>query len=183
MGEFKVGVKIIKPKNINAFVGGMRVNLKTAEKELPHEFALHAERKVKSTIYKQNFTVPPLTPTYMKWKTEHGLDDRILVATGEYVRAIKVKSLKGVWFVVVPREEHSNSNLMMDDIAGILEFGSPARNIPARPVWAESVAMLVAEYPSWAKKFIKKLLSASFGVELKGTKWVEVEMGEGAVNG
>ena len=65
-----------------------------------------------------------LSPGWQKYKALHGLDPRILIATGGYLRSIKLK-VEGNKFQIVA-EGH-------EDIAKYLEFGTS--KMPARPHW------------------------------------------------
>lgn len=177
------GIEAIGETEVKVFLKSIRVNLKETETLLPEEFAKHAERKIKSTIYKQNFKIPALTPKYLRWKKEHGLSTRILIATGEYVRSITTKRIGKTWLVVVPPISHVDSDLMMNEIAEILEFGSPRKNIPARPVWAITSERLRSEYPKFARDFARTILNKILGVNVGGgsggKRWLLVEVDRG----
>lgn len=172
------GIEVVGKHELKVFIKNISVALGEAKKKISEDFARHSERKIKSTIYKQKFDVPPLTPQYLKWKTSHGLSNRILIATGQYVRSIKVKKMGSSWFLIVPPEKHADSDLLMSEIARILEFGSPARNIPARPIWAQTARALEKEYPKFARKFARKILNEIMGVNIGGGKggkrWLSV---------
>lgn len=83
---------------------------------------------------------PPLSLLYAEKKTGMGFDpNRLLYATGTYYRSIEL-SIKPprVSVRVKPRASHPTSKLTVSQIATILEYGSSARNIPARPLWGPS---------------------------------------------
>ena len=89
------------------------------------------------TIQKQDLELAPLTDSYLQSKKNKGLDERILIATGEYIKSIKVRPYKGGKNIrkvsIAPEGQHKNTNLTNLEIAFMLENGT--KNMPARPHW------------------------------------------------
>jgi len=93
---------------------------------------------VKDVIYQQLFKLHPLSPKYFQQKVKKGLDLRILIATGDYVKSIKVlriedKELGVIYQVGFPKRLHKPSKLTFEQLAYWLEFGT--KKMPARPHW------------------------------------------------
>lgn len=87
----------------------------------------------------------PLSPRWAAIKRRKGLDSRTLIATGHYVKNIRVlhrfdrKARTHTWQVGAPASmrartpENKTADITLQELAGIQEFGS--RNVPARPHW------------------------------------------------
>jgi hypothetical protein len=141
---------------VNVFRGQMVRIADEEMKSLAHEFA----ETVRQNIYNQTYRLKPLSRAYLRWKRNTGLDERILIATGTYVKSIKaiprLKTKKteryvatrpggprvlttiretriATWSVGVPDGIHKPSGLPFTTLARIHEFGT--RTIPARPHW------------------------------------------------
>ena len=90
-----------------------------------------------SNIESQKIQWKPLNPEYKERKGLLGLDTRILIATGEYLSNVQIRSIyktgKATRHVGVDsRTIHSQSKLKMSDLAIIQEYGSSDGRIPAR---------------------------------------------------
>jgi len=84
----------------------------------------------------------PLSEKYMEYKEELGFDpNRMLYMTGAYYWNITIWDNGFNYFVGVKKGVHTRNfftggSITLGQIASILEHGSAARNIPARPLWA-----------------------------------------------
>jgi hypothetical protein len=102
-----------------------------------------AVERMKDNIKKQRYPHDPLSAPYLAWKKKKGLDERILIATGEYVDSIGTEKVdkaitekgESSWAITLPDTIHSGSGLPMHVLAHLLEFGNPMNNLPARPHW------------------------------------------------
>lgn len=91
-----------------------------------------AERKP----YKQE----PLANRTIRNKMQRGEDARKLLATGDYIEGIEVRrfDIPGIgvmWGVGMADRNHEPSGLPLIAIAEIMEKGSAAARVPARPHW------------------------------------------------
>lgn len=116
--------------------------------EIVDEVAEKFYDKLMDNVYKQKFVrrqVKPyrkwkkLSPKYKKYKLKEDLDDRILLATHEYIDSIDVKyygrGRKSWAKVFVPNRRHKASGLKLPVLAAIHEYGSATMKIPPRPLW------------------------------------------------
>jgi hypothetical protein len=105
---------------------------------------------VRKGIQQQRYRHVPLSTGYLAWKRRMGLDERILIATGDYVRSFQVRreERKGpqgkqiVYTAGPPDEIHPPSGLNYRTLARIHEFGTAT--IPARPHWGPAWRQLQA---------------------------------------
>lgn len=120
--------------------------------------------KVELGIKKQTFNHLPLSPSYLAWKIEKGLDKRILMATRTYVNELeppkpkaKIMSLGSdlpgtdSWKVGPPGGIHSPSGLSFEELAARLEFGVMKEKLPPRPHWRPSFEEVAKEFPQQVK--------------------------------
>lgn len=88
----------------------------------------------------------PLSVKYMEYKEELGFDpNRMLYMTGTYYWNITIWDNGLNYYVGVKkgiRNSFTGGNITVGAIANILESGSAARNIPARPLWAPTFRMM-----------------------------------------
>lgn len=140
---------------LNNLFKGLKQAFDKAGKETLQKLAMEGEKFAVKAIKNQSLGWVPLDPKYLARKIGKGESNKIYVATSSYYQSItswvsKGKGYVGVRRMVKERDSSgryvkggSQSNNLIADIANILEYGSPARGIPARPLWrptAEFVA-------------------------------------------
>lgn len=87
---------------------------------------------------------PPLSPAYKEQKRLLGLDTRILIATTEYMANIQIRLVKGIQgktarhVGVDSSTKHTDTNLLMSDLALIMEYGTSDGRIPPRPHYGKA---------------------------------------------
>jgi len=93
-----------------------------------------------------SFKTVPLNPDYKQWKILHGLDERVMIATGWYVSQIKVQHKStgkyGTLYYVgfdnraLARDADGNTvPFTLVSLAWVHEKGSAKAHVPARPHW------------------------------------------------
>jgi len=92
--------------------------------------------KIKSAVESQTLRLDPLSDAYLSRKISEGLDERVLIATGEYIDNLRVlEKGKGrdykVFVGAIRGDKHESSGLDMAKLAKYLDDGTP--RIPARP--------------------------------------------------
>lgn len=137
-------------------MSGVRATVKTRKKYSLKEFTRVLEESVfpavvaeaqaigvemrddiRRRIEEQEFDHVPLDPEYKRSKERKGLDERILIATKDYLNGITTDVVmdgqRAEIQVGVEDREHEPSGLPLHKLAAIHEFGTST--IPARPVW------------------------------------------------
>jgi len=105
--------------------------IREIELKLPHILD-EARKRIVESVENQTFTVEGLSKRYEEYKVTHGLDPRVLIATGEYLDSISVtKIADGVW--ALRPEGTTKHGLSMEELGSILEYGGD--DMPARPHW------------------------------------------------
>jgi hypothetical protein len=166
-----------------------------ALQELKHQgefLARELAERVQSIIQYQIGDWEPLSPPYAKWKENQGLDDRMLVATNNYMNLIEVQwtrdrlgrftKLSRVSIQDVPdlsfrvglpplkvvdaEGNTSESGFRYTDLARVLEFGT--EKIPPRPHFGPAYAAFVANDMPKLNNTLRKILS-KIELKLKGT--------------
>jgi hypothetical protein len=114
-------------------------------------FGLKVEGLAKTHISTQDLNWKPLSPTYKAWKLRGGgknntkkLSENILVATSTYFQSITSWVDGETVYAGVRREASYADGAKVANIAAVHEFGSPSRNIPARPLWKPSYKEAIA---------------------------------------
>jgi hypothetical protein len=106
---------------------------------LPEDQARIAAEALKRGIYGQRYGHHPLARSYRTWKRKHGLDSRILIATGEYVRSITAYRQNATTWIAGPLPGTTTTGgFAMTTLALWLEYGT--RHMPARPHYRIEVA-------------------------------------------
>lgn len=127
-------------------------------------FGLKVEGLAKTHISTQDLNWKPLSPAYRNKKlgsygrtTKSGRADRrftkkrsenILVATSTYFQSITSWVHGETVYAGVRREASYADGAKVANIAAVHEFGSPSRNIPARPLWKPSYKEAIAWHKS-----------------------------------
>jgi hypothetical protein len=115
-------------------------------RELAYRVASRIAGQVRDMIIRQtNPDWPPLSRAYARHKEVHGLDSRMLIATGAYVRSIVARRHGMNAFTVAPSEDplldsHGvPTGYTLTDLGTWLEFGTRnpdgSQKMPPRPHW------------------------------------------------
>lgn len=111
-------------------VEAVRDHAPKAVQDAMYRLSGHLAGKVRDTIIRQTENWPPLSPRYAKWKAKHGLDERVLRATGQYVQSIVPRRVGDSYVVsaspnahVDPRTGKPNPALPMTLLSIYLEYG------------------------------------------------------------
>ncbi|MFH0989839.1 MAG: hypothetical protein V1799_07475 [bacterium] len=114
----------------------------------------------------QDLPLAPLSAWYKEWKVKRGLDTRILIATGQMLDSIKKSPIKdGKAFVGIKGgKRHRGSKLDIALIALMHEYGDPARNVPARPVYRLTAEELKDKLQPVLQTIVNRTRVEVFGV-------------------
>lgn len=110
------------------------------------EFAIKFKKKLRHNIRTNGVEIgwAPLSPAYAAWKDKQDSrygSSNILRFSGTYYNSIDIIQKGYTVYVGIPLGKgsaSSNEGLSVSQYANILEHGSFARNIPARPLWGPS---------------------------------------------
>lgn len=157
---------------------------KVAARKTLMQVGLKGEQIVVDHLQKQDLGWQALSPRYrlekMKTtskkvrKTKKGLDDKrykkgnvsekILIRTSTYFSSITTFTKDSIAYVGVPKgkvyESAEGKRIEIANIAAVHEFGSAARNIPARPLFKpsrEELKRWCSNNPQLAGAFIKDI--------------------------
>lgn len=130
-----------------------RVNQKSLKK-----IALKTEREAVLSLRNQDQPWVPLKPEYLAYKTSKGKSEKILIASSTYIQNITSVDKKNQAFAGVLRNARSEDGEILANIAVVHEFGSIARNIPARPLWVP-VSKKIHKFVTNTKFFTKEVLN------------------------
>lgn len=116
----------------------------------------------------------PLSPPYAARKEKLGLDKRMLIATGKYLKEINVRlpiidDLK-VSYLVEPSKktvyDQKVSEFTYSWLSAVLERGSVSRNIPPRPHWGPTKAEFENRRSEFAERLQKRFVK-EFDLRIK----------------
>lgn len=105
-------------------------------------FAEQYKKKILQTIHSNGagLSWDPLQPSYKRFKTKHGGNSGTMYQFfGVYVKSIKIKQKDHIISIGIHEGQIGKSmfgDLTVGQYANVLEHGSVARGIPARPLWS-----------------------------------------------
>jgi len=147
------------------FVSVFKHSAMTATARQMHSVADEFRDTLQEVIRSQLMAWKPLSPGYQKAKKKSGLDERILIATGEYVSKICVmreETKNGVLYSVgFPSGAlHEGSGLPLHVLARVHEFGSSKAHVPPRPHWRPTISMFMSRVPRMTKDIQEDIIRA-----------------------
>ena len=87
------------------------------------------------------------------------MDRRILLATRELIGSLQVQRLEesGAHVVAPPKgQRHTSTGILLEDLLKVIEFGSPSRNIPPRPILRKTAEAVKEELIKLIKEEFEK---------------------------
>lgn len=100
---------------------------------LSREIAFKTAKRIRRRIREQRISLVSLSRSWKSFKARHGLDPRILIATGAYVASIQPRQISKNRWTVAPAAgvKMANRSKAMSTLGLWLEFGTAS--MPARP--------------------------------------------------
>lgn len=169
-----MAVKVTKrTKTVKSIVSVFKDAVATGSAQQLKQQSEAIAKLVKDVIYQQLFKLHPLSHKYFMEKVRKGLDLRILIATGDYVKSIKViraedKELGVIYQVGFPKRLHKTSKVTFEQLANWLEFGT--KKMPARPHWRVVWARVKVNFMKGYIKDIRVAVLNEFRRNAKGDK-------------
>lgn len=162
-------------EKLNNIIGGLKTAMDETARESLQAHVQEGERFAVNAVKNQTLGWAPLNTRYLARKRALGQSEKILIRTASYFQAItswvkgKEAAFVGVRRTVRTRDAAGRFNKggkdnPVADIANILEYGSPARGIPARPLWRPTALHMA----KWSKdknvtrEILKRKLTALF---------------------
>lgn len=100
-----------------------------------------------------------LSPSWVAFKKAKGWDERPFIAEGFYKQNIAIYADEGHLVVGFKRTAmHPRSHKPFGEIAKILEFGRADKNLPARPLWRNTLKEYTDNLPVFLRADIKKMI-------------------------
>jgi len=115
-------------------------------RQLVVDFAERTHARLTRGIKEQTFALTPLSRRYLEQKIACGYDRRILIRSGDYLNAIRVRTTARSAAVEVNPNSKTDTGIPMNTLALWLEYGT--RRMPARPHWRPTA--LWAQYTWYA---------------------------------
>jgi hypothetical protein len=154
-----------------AFANGIAREFENITKEPLLQVGLRGEAIAKLHLQNQDLGWQPLSDRYLKLKMKQRkgkrrLSEKTLIATSSYFQSITSKVLGRRVLIGVMRGVRNDDGQEIANIAKIHEYGSTARNIPARPLWQPTLEEL-KNYVTTARPFLRSariLLKRRYGI-------------------
>ncbi len=124
---------------------------------LSREIAFKTAKRIRRRIREQRISLAPLSTRWKSFKAKHGLDPRILIATGTYVASIQPRQLSKDRWVVAPAANvtMANKNKAISTLGLWLEFGT--QFMPPRPHFRPEIKVAEALMLKQGRESIKKI--------------------------
>jgi hypothetical protein len=147
MVTFKKSKMTIKTRKLPAnFFTALRSSIKIKANEYTVKVAAEVVQEAKNILDEQRYKWKPLNPDYLDEKIREGLDQRILIATKDYMDyGIKSWVKDGYVFVGPTDAIHETSGLTYKKLAQIHEWGTWC--IPSRPLWRPLLSTMIRRKP------------------------------------
>lgn len=141
------------------------VFIRTLQGNVAHGIANEYYEALRKHFREQDLPLAPLSRWYVEWKAQHGLDTRILIATGQMYDSIKEwpYGLGKVFVGIRQGEKHRQSGIDVALMALAHEYGDPAQNLPARPVYRLTVEELKDKLQEVLNEIVRKTRIEVFG--------------------
>ncbi len=152
--KIRTKVTIRKKELPSNFFSLFKNDVKILANEKTRKFAKDIAKEAKETIRKQKFNWKPLNKAYKRDKERKGLDQRVYMATKDYVnKGIGYWEKEGQIFVGPKQGTHKPSGFTYQHLSRIHEYGTDT--IPARPLWRPLLAVTLAKIKPFRKEYAK----------------------------
>jgi hypothetical protein len=127
---------------------------------------------IRAAIKDQIYEWRPLSPDYARYKEINDLDERILIATEEYVNSIRAwKTPTGVEVGLPPEVDHSTNGVPLRLLARWLEYGTKNYDgnwkMWPRPHWRPEILRWKNNVLPDLKKELKSRIMANMSMEMR----------------
>lgn len=132
------------------------------------QLSLKGESIMKKWIVSQPSSWPALSESYKSRKQREGKSTKALIRTSSMLQSIKGYTQQRAALIGIKRNATNEDGEVLANIALIHEYGSEARNIPARPFMDPTYRHLIREIQQngLMVKFLKARLARKYGLKL-----------------
>jgi len=122
-------------RGISRFMGELPKTLQESRQLSLRRWSLKAEGLAKGHMSAQDLGWTPLAAKTVAAKLRKGQSELILIATSSYFQSITSWATNDKALVGVRRGIRGKDGQLIEVVARTHEFGAPAKNIVARPLW------------------------------------------------
>ncbi|QQO97567.1 hypothetical protein Molly3_80 [Maribacter phage Molly_3] len=139
------------PKNLTKKVRALKKLANLNEEFVEENIKAFAEmfyNRLMLHIENQDLGWRPLSTDYLEWKRSEGKSTKIWVKDGVLQKEIKLMRItdENLWFVGIDgTATYPDSDIPVSMIAAVMEYGSPSKGIPARPLFRPSRQEVIKE--------------------------------------
>jgi hypothetical protein len=110
---------------------------------------LFGEALAKKTLRDQRMNWTPLRQKYLAYKIRKGFSEKTLIKTSALFQSISswVDKRKMEVHIGIPNNAKNAKGQLIHKYAKVMEYGSPAKNIPPRPMWGFVMEQTKKEIP------------------------------------
>ena len=127
------------PKNVKHKLARLKtlgMENKVFVERVTEAIAREYKKQLLRHIENQDLKWKELSPKYKAWKTKNGFSEKVWKATGTLKDNIVIfKTESGSWYVGIDNGAQYEDGTSVALVAVVHEYGSPSRNIPARPLF------------------------------------------------
>lgn len=122
-------------QGISRLMGTLPQTLQDARRLSLRRWSLKAEGLAKGHMSAQDLSWTPLKAKTVAAKLKAGKSELVLIATSSYFQSITSWATDDTALAGVKKGTKGKDGQIIDVVAAVHEFGSPSKNIPARPLW------------------------------------------------
>lgn len=127
--------KIGNWRGVSRLMGTLPQTLAESRQLSLRRWSLKAEGFAKGHMHYQDLGWTPLKAKTLAAKLKEGKSELILIATSSYFQSITAWVNQDTALVGVKKGVKGKEGQVLDEVARVHEYGSSAKNIPARPLW------------------------------------------------
>ncbi len=122
-------------RGVSQMIGQLPRTLAESRQLSLRRWSLKAEGLAKGHMHYQDLGWTPLKAKTLAAKLKKGQSELILIATSSYFQSITAWVNNDTALAGVKKGVKGKNGQVLDEVARVHEYGSPSKNIPARPLW------------------------------------------------
>jgi hypothetical protein len=141
---------------VQELVDSLQAKLAKVQAAVIRKFGLEAVKKVVAHIHAQDLPYEPLSDGYIEQKQAEGSPTDFYNRTGKFKDNIVALESKDGVAVGLDKSARTDGGELYSDIAAILEFGSQANGLPARPLFTPTLQEMLVWLSENMESIIKE---------------------------